>query len=56
MTVKSWPLADTPHSRTQARLGQAYIGLTTLLSNPLAVVGLVIIGTVWIDQMRNSKR
>ncbi|MGQ3027018.1 MAG: ABC transporter permease [Ferrovibrionaceae bacterium] len=44
MTVKAWLLADTPRSRTQARLGQAYLGLAALVSNPLAVIGLIIIG------------
>jgi peptide/nickel transport system permease protein len=38
-----WLLADTPRSRRQARLGQAYVGWLALLGNPLALVGLAIV-------------
>jgi peptide/nickel transport system permease protein len=38
-----WLLAETPASRTQARLGQAYVGWLGFRGNPLAMVGLAVL-------------
>jgi peptide/nickel transport system permease protein len=40
---RSWLLAETPASRTQARLGQTYIAWLTFRRNPLAMAGLVVL-------------
>ncbi|MBM3598492.1 MAG: ABC transporter permease [Alphaproteobacteria bacterium] len=40
---RAWLLAETPHSRTQARLGQAYVRWLHFLRNPLAMIGLAIV-------------
>ncbi|HEY8565340.1 MAG TPA: ABC transporter permease [Beijerinckiaceae bacterium] len=42
-TWREWLLSPTPESRTQARLGRAYLGWRAFARNPLAVVGLVIV-------------
>ncbi|HVX80525.1 MAG TPA: ABC transporter permease [Devosiaceae bacterium] len=42
-TLRDWLLADSPASRTQARLGRAYRASLALLRNPLAVLGALII-------------
>jgi len=38
--LRAWLLAETPRSRWQARLGQAYVGWLAFLENRLALVGL----------------
>ncbi|MFN4127765.1 ABC transporter permease [Pannonibacter indicus] len=43
---RDWLLDETPATRLQAQLGQAYRTLRALLRNPLTVVGLVIILTL----------
>ncbi|WP_116130880.1 nickel transporter permease [Tropicimonas sp. IMCC34043] len=43
MTARDWLLDDSPASRLQANLGRAWRMGTTLLRNPLAVVGAAII-------------
>ncbi len=40
---RAWLLTDTPASRMQARLGQLYLGWRTFRSNPLALIGFLII-------------
>ncbi|MCC6469604.1 MAG: ABC transporter permease, partial [Alphaproteobacteria bacterium] len=40
---RAWLLAREPRSRTQAKLGQAYLGWLAFRRNPLAMVGLGII-------------
>jgi peptide/nickel transport system permease protein len=42
-SVRAWLVAETPRSRWQARLGQAWLAWLTLRQNPLAVVGLLIV-------------
>lgn len=42
--ARDWLLADSPSSRLQANLGRAYRLTGILLRNPLAVVGLFIVG------------
>ncbi len=42
-STRDWLLDETPATRLQAQLGQAYRTLRALLRNPLTVVGLVII-------------
>ena len=39
-----WLSTDTPHTRTQARLGATYRVLRRLLRHPLGVAGLVVVG------------
>src|SRR5262247_1383462 len=39
---RQWLLAETPHSRLQARLSRAYLGWVTFTRNPLAMLGLAI--------------
>jgi peptide/nickel transport system permease protein len=39
----AWLIAETPHSRTQARLGRWYANWLLLKGNPLAVSGLAIV-------------
>ncbi len=41
--LRAWLVAETPGSRLQARLGQAFVAGRALLGNPLAVVGLAIV-------------
>ncbi|MSP87260.1 MAG: ABC transporter permease [Alphaproteobacteria bacterium] len=41
--LRAWLLAETPRSRAQSRLGQAYVRWLHFLRNPLAMVGLVIV-------------
>ena len=41
--ARSWLLAETPQSRWQSRLGQAYVGWLGLARNPLAMLGLAIV-------------
>lgn len=41
--LKHWLLSSTPQSRSQARLGRAYISWLSFTENKLAVIGLVII-------------
>jgi peptide/nickel transport system permease protein len=36
---RAWLLAETPASRGQARLGQAYVGWLGFRRNPLAMTG-----------------
>jgi peptide/nickel transport system permease protein len=43
MTTLDWLLDDSPASRMQARLGRTYRITRSLLKNPLAVLGLIII-------------
>ncbi|HSE95350.1 MAG TPA: ABC transporter permease, partial [Methylomirabilota bacterium] len=40
---RAWLLAETPASRWQARLGQAYVAWLSLRRNPLAMAGLSIV-------------
>jgi peptide/nickel transport system permease protein len=40
---RSWLLAETPRSRTQARLGQAYVSWLAFRRNPLAMAGLAVL-------------
>jgi len=40
---RAWLLADTPGSRAQARLGQAYVAGLAFARNPLAMTGLAVI-------------
>lgn len=40
---RAWLLAETPHSRLQARLGRAYLSWLAFRRNPLAVFGLLIV-------------
>jgi peptide/nickel transport system permease protein len=40
---RTWLLAETPVSRAQARLGQAYVSWLTFRRNPLAMVGLAVL-------------
>jgi peptide/nickel transport system permease protein len=40
---RAWLLAETPASRLQARLGQAYVGWLAFRRNPLAMAGLTIV-------------
>jgi peptide/nickel transport system permease protein len=41
--LRAWLLADTPGSRLQARLGQAYLSWRVFRGNGLAVLGLAIV-------------
>jgi peptide/nickel transport system permease protein len=41
--TRAWLLSDTPGSRLQSRLGQAYLRWLTFRTNPLAMVGLFIV-------------
>src|SRR5258708_1377915 len=41
--LKAWLLADTPQSRAQARLGQAYLSWRAFSANGLAMLGLGIV-------------
>jgi peptide/nickel transport system permease protein len=43
-TTRAWLLSETPTSRAQARLGRIYLAAGQLVRNPLALVGLVIVG------------
>lgn len=43
MTRREWLLSDRPASRTQAKLGRAYVTWRQFSANKLAVVGLLII-------------
>ena len=43
MTARAWLMTETPHSRTQARLGRVYIGWLTFARNRLAMLGLGIV-------------
>jgi peptide/nickel transport system permease protein len=40
---RSWLLAETPASRAQARLGQAYVSWLAFRRNPLAMAGLAVL-------------
>jgi len=40
---RAWLTTDVPRSRRQARLAQAYLGWTVFRSNPLALLGFLII-------------
>ncbi|MBP2313542.1 nickel transporter permease [Azospirillum soli] len=42
-TAHAWLTTETPHSRTQARLGRIYIGWLTFARNRLAMMGLGIV-------------
>src|SRR5262249_30225180 len=42
-TRRAWLLAETPASRTQARLGQAYVSWLAFRRNPLAIAGLAVL-------------
>src|SRR5512145_2407272 len=42
-TLRSWLVAETPASRGQARLGQAYVGWLGFRRNPLAMAGLAVL-------------
>jgi peptide/nickel transport system permease protein len=41
--LRAWLLTDTPHSRLQSRLGQAFVRWLAFRRNPLAMAGLVIV-------------
>lgn len=41
--ARAWLTSPEPASRTQARLGRAYVGWLTFTGNPLAVVGLAVV-------------
>jgi peptide/nickel transport system permease protein len=43
MRSSEWLLAETPGSRMQARLGQAYLRWLSLRENPLALAGLALV-------------
>lgn len=43
ITTRDWLLDDSPSSRLQARLGRGYRVWRALLSNPLAVAGLIVV-------------
>jgi peptide/nickel transport system permease protein len=43
MSRREWLLSDRPQSRTQARLGRAYVTWRQFTANRLAVVGLLVI-------------
>ncbi|MDH6234191.1 peptide/nickel transport system permease protein [Mesorhizobium soli] len=43
MTRREWLLTDRPQSRTQARLGRAYVTWRRFTANKLAVLGMLII-------------
>ncbi len=43
IVTRAWLLSDSPGSRLQSRLGQAYLRWLTFRTNPLAVVGLAIV-------------
>lgn len=45
-TLRQWILSDAPTSRRQALLGQLYRGLVSLVINPAALTGLVIVGVL----------
>ena len=42
-STRQWLLAETPSSRLQARLGEAYLAWRAFRTNPLAMVGLGIV-------------
>jgi peptide/nickel transport system permease protein len=44
--LRGWLVAETPRSRLQARLGQAFAAWQSLLANPLAMVGLAIVAAL----------
>ena len=44
--ARAWLLAETPASRTQARLGQAYVGWLGFRQNPLAMAGLAVLSAL----------
>ena len=46
VTLGAWLLSDSPASRRQAVLGNAYRGVLALLRNPSAVVGLLIVAAL----------
>ena len=41
--LRAWLLTDTPHSRLQSRLGQAFVRWLAFRRNPLAMAGLIIV-------------
>jgi peptide/nickel transport system permease protein len=41
--ARAWLLAETPRSRLQARLGQAFVAWLAFVRNPLAMVGLAVV-------------
>ena len=43
---RAWLTSDTPRSRGQARLGQAYVAWCEFAVNPLAVIGLAILAAL----------
>lgn len=43
IVTRAWLLSDSPGSRLQSRLGQAYLRWLAFRTNPLAVVGLAIV-------------
>jgi len=43
---RAWLTSDTPRSRGQARLGQAYVAWCEFAANPLAVIGLAILAAL----------
>ena len=43
VSTRQWLLSDTPASRRQAMLGNAYRGLLSVIKNPAAFAGLIII-------------
>jgi peptide/nickel transport system permease protein len=44
--LRAWLLADTPASRLQARVGQAYLAWRSFRSNGLAMLGLAIVAVL----------
>ena len=42
-SLNDWLLTNEPASRTQARLGRAYLNWRAFSRNPLAMVGLFIV-------------
>ena len=45
-TWRQWLTTDTPRSRQQARLAQLYLGWLNFRSNPLAMLGFLIIAAL----------
>jgi peptide/nickel transport system permease protein len=44
--ARAWLLAETPRSRLQARLGQAFVAWLAFVQNPLAMVGLAVVASL----------
>jgi peptide/nickel transport system permease protein len=46
MTLRQWLTSDAPSSRRQAFLGNLYRGILSVITNPAALAGLVIVATL----------